>query len=72
VQEAVVAQFGSGVRVYRSFSRLRRGRNRFEYPADVASEATVEDVTDALAVAGQAVESAETILSREVLTPWVE
>jgi hypothetical protein len=32
VQDAVIAQFGSGIRALRSFSRLRRARNSFEYP----------------------------------------
>src|SRR5580704_16616770 len=33
IQEAVLAQFGSTVRVFRSFSRIRRARNGFEYPS---------------------------------------
>jgi hypothetical protein len=33
VQEAVIAQFGSTVRVFRAFGRIRRARNSFECPA---------------------------------------
>ena len=33
VQDAVIAQFGSTIRALRSFSRLRRARNTFEYPS---------------------------------------
>lgn len=33
VQEAVNAQFGTTVRVLRSFGRIRRARNSFEYPS---------------------------------------
>jgi hypothetical protein len=33
VQDAVIAQFGTSIRALRSFSRLRRARNSFEYPS---------------------------------------
>jgi hypothetical protein len=33
VQEAISAQFGSVVRETRSFGRIRRARNSFEYPS---------------------------------------
>jgi len=70
VQDAMVAQFGEGVRAFRAFGRLRRNRNRFEYPGDGASEPTADDLDDALQVAEEAVEKARTILEREVLGPW--
>jgi len=70
VQEAVIAQFGDGARVFRAFGRLRRNRNRFEYPGDAASEPTAEDVDDALQVASEAADKSTTILDRGVLGPW--
>jgi hypothetical protein len=33
VQEVVIAQFGTTVRIFRSFGRVRRARNSFEYRA---------------------------------------
>lgn len=70
VQDAVIAQFGDEARVFRAFGRLRRSRNRFEYPGDTASEPTVEDVNDALQVSAEAAEKSTTILDRGVLSPW--
>ena len=70
VQDAVIAQFGDGARVFRAFGRLRRSRNRFEYPGDTASEPTVDDVNDALQVSAEAAEKSTTILDRGVLIPW--
>lgn len=70
VQDAVIAQFGNGINEFRSFSRIRRNRNRFEYPGDNASEATEDDVNDALQVASEAVVKVATTFEREVLSPW--
>lgn len=70
VQDAVVAQFGGGISEFRSFSRVRRNRNRFEYPGDSASEPTEDDLNDALHVAGEAAQKTATILKRGVLGPW--
>ncbi len=70
VQDAVIAQFGDGARVFRSFSRLRRNRNRFEYPGDAASEPTADDVDDSLKVAVEAAEKATAILDRGILSAW--
>ena len=70
VQDTVIAQFGDTVRCFRAFSRLRRNRNRFEYPGDAASEPTADDVEDALKVAREAVDRAGTIMREGVLSPW--
>lgn len=70
VQDAVVAQFGNGVREFGSFSRIRRNRNRFEYPGDSASEPTEDDLDDALRVTSEAADKTATILERGVLGPW--
>ncbi len=70
VQDAVVAQFGSGISELRAFSRIRRSRNRFEYPGDAASEATEDDVADALQIAEGALDKTITIFDRGLLGPW--
>ncbi|MGQ0825474.1 MAG: HEPN domain-containing protein [Actinomycetota bacterium] len=70
VQDTVIAQFGDTVRCFRAFSRLRRNRNRFEYPGDSASEAAEDDVEDALKVAREAVDRVSMILTESVLSPW--
>lgn len=70
IQEAVLAQFGSTVPVFRSFSRIRRARNSFEYPSTVAPGPSTEDVTDAITAATQARDAAVTILQQDVLTDW--
>jgi len=70
IQDAVVAQFGASVRVFRSFSRVRRARNSFEYPDTETGGPTTDDVDDVLSVATQAHRAALTILDRNLLTPW--
>jgi hypothetical protein len=37
IQEAARAQFGSTVKAFRSFSRILRARNNFEYPSTITS-----------------------------------
>ncbi|HTX86146.1 MAG TPA: HEPN domain-containing protein [Streptosporangiaceae bacterium] len=70
IQEAVVAQFGSTVRVFRSFSRIRRARNGFEYPSTATPGPSADDVTDAISIATQTREAAVTILEQDLLTKW--
>lgn len=70
VQEAVLAQFGSTVRAFGSFGRIRRARNRFEYPSTVAPGPSADDVADAIAAAAQAHQAATTILEKGLLTAW--
>jgi hypothetical protein len=70
VQEAVAAQFGTTVRAFKSFSRIRRARNSFEYPSTIAPGPTAEDLTDAIATATQAHIAATTILEQNLLTSW--
>ena len=48
VQDAVIAQFGASVRVFRSFSRIRRARNTFEYPGSGTPGPGIDDVADAI------------------------
>jgi hypothetical protein len=70
VQEAVTAQFGTAVRAFRSFGRIRRARNSFEYPTSTTPGPVSEDVDDAVAVATEVHKAAATILSQDVLTRW--
>jgi hypothetical protein len=70
VQDVVTAQFGTTVRVFRSFSRIRRARNNFEYPSRDTPGPTSEDVADAVAVASEVRKSAALILDQGMLTPW--
>jgi hypothetical protein len=70
IEEAMLSQFGSTVRAFRSFGRIRRARNRFEYPSALAPGPSAEDVRDAIAVATEARDAASTILDQGVLSPW--
>jgi HEPN domain len=70
IQEAVIAQFGSTVRAFRAYGRIRRARNTFEYPSTATPGPAPEDVTDAITVASQARNASATILDQRVLTPW--
>ena len=71
VQEASQAQFGSTVRAFRSFGRIRRARNSFEYPSTDEPGPSPDDVRDAITTATQAREAAATILEQDLLTQWV-
>jgi uncharacterized protein (UPF0332 family) len=70
VQRAVNAQFGSTVGAFRSFTRIRRARNTFEYPDADTPDATRDDVADAITTATKALAAATTILNQNLLTPW--
>jgi hypothetical protein len=70
VQDAVIAQFGSSIRALRSFSRLRRARNGFEYPSTHTPGPSNDDVQDAIRVAREVNDAAGKILESGVLTPW--
>ena len=70
VQEAVTAQFGAAVSVFRSFGRIRRARNAFEYPSSSAPGPAAEDIDDAVRVATQAHSAAGIVLDQQLLTPW--
>jgi hypothetical protein len=70
IQEAARAQFGSTVKAFRSFSRIRRARNNFEYPSTITPGPSPDDVRDAITTATQARDAAITILEQNLLTPW--
>jgi HEPN domain len=70
LQEAARAQFGSTVKAFRSFGRIRRARNTFEYPSTITPGPSPDDVRDAITTATQARDAAMTILEQDLLTPW--
>lgn len=71
IQEAITAQFGPSVRIFRSFGRIRRARNSFEYPDADTGGPTVDDLDDAIDAAAQAQKAVSTILERDLLKPWL-
>lgn len=70
VQDAVTAQFGSTVRALRSFSRIRRARNSFEYPSTETPGPSGDDVKDAIRVAREVNDAAAKVLESGLLSPW--
>lgn len=70
VQDTAIEQFGQTVGAFKAFGRLRRNRNRFEYPGDSASEPTNDDVDDAISVAAEAANRARVIIEQNVLDAW--
>ncbi len=70
IQEAARAQFGSTLKAFRSFGRIRRARNNFEYPSTITPGPSPDDVRDAITTATQARDAAITILEQNLLTPW--
>ncbi len=70
IQDAIAAQFGNTVRVFRAFSRIRRARNSFEYPDSDTAGPSPDDVQDALVTAIATRDAATTILAQKVLDPW--
>src|SRR5579862_3145441 len=70
VQDAATAQFGSTIRALRSFSRVRRARNSFEYPSTETPAPSGDDVKDAIRVAREVNDAAGKILESGILSPW--
>jgi HEPN domain-containing protein len=70
VQDAVIAQFGTSIRALRSFSRLRRARNSFEYPSAESPGPSEDDVKDAIRVAREVNDAASKVLESGALSPW--
>jgi HEPN domain-containing protein len=70
VQDAVIAQFGSSIRALRSFSRLRRARNSFEYPSAETPGPSEDDVKDAIRVAAEVNDAIGKVLGSGILSPW--
>jgi hypothetical protein len=70
VQDAVLAQFGASVPAFRSFARIRRARNTFEYPSATSPGPSVDDVNDAVGSATTVYQAVQTILDQNLLTQW--
>ena len=70
IQEVAQAQFGSTVKAFKSFGRIRRARNNFEYPSTITPGPSPDDVRDAITTATRARDAAMTILEQNLLTPW--
>jgi uncharacterized protein (UPF0332 family) len=70
IQDAIGAQFGASVRAFKSFGRIRRARNDFEYPDSDTQGPTMDDAEDAINAGTQGRDAAVTILDQKLLTPW--
>ena len=70
VQDAAIAQFGSSIRALRSFSRIRRARNSFEYPSAETPGPSEDDLKDAIRVAREVNNAASKVLESGILSPW--
>lgn len=70
IQDSVAAQFGASVQAFKSYGRIRRARNDFEYPDSDTHGPTVDDVRDAISVASQARDAAAAVLAESLLGPW--
>ncbi len=70
IQDTVRAQFGGPGSPFRSFGRIRRNRNSFEYPDSDRAGPDRADVDDAIAVARQALAAARALGESGELGPW--
>src|SRR6201996_2787761 len=70
IQDAVMREFGSSIRALRSFSRLRRARNSFEYPSTETPGPSEDDVKDAIRVAAEVNDAVGKVLESGILSPW--
>ncbi len=70
IQDAVRAQFGGAGSPFRSFGRIRRNRNAYEYPDSDQGGPDDGDVDDALAVSQDALAAARALIGSGQLGPW--
>jgi HEPN domain-containing protein len=70
VQEAMTALYSDAVPALRSFNRLRRARNSFEYPGPDTVGPDAAEVEDALAVAAAVEAAARQMVDEGVPVPW--
>ena len=70
IQDAIGAQFGASVQAFKSFGRIRRARNDFEYPDSDTRGPTIDDTEDAIGTATRARDAAVTVLDQHLLSPW--
>ncbi len=70
IQEAVNVQFGTVIKPFKSFSRIRRARNSFEYPTASTTGPDLPELVEALEKAKAVHDAAEKLLEIGVLEPW--
>jgi hypothetical protein len=70
MRDAIGAQFGASVPAFKSFGRIRRARNDFEYSDSDTRGPTIDDTKDAINTATRARDAAVTVLDQNLLTPW--
>ena len=70
IQDAVRAQFGGPGSPFRSFGRIRRNRNSYEYPDSDEAGPDEGDIDDALAVSQDAVSAALALIESGQLGSW--
>ena len=70
IQDAVQAQFGGPGSPFRSFGRIRRNRNAYEYPDSDEAGPDAGDLEDALRVAEAALTAAHALLGSGQLGVW--
>jgi len=70
IQDTVQSQFAGTGTPFRSFGRIRRNGNSYEYPDSDEAGPDGADVDDAVAVALSAVTAAEALLDSGRLGPW--
>lgn len=70
VQEAMKALYGDSIPALRSFNRLRRARNSFEYPGPDTVGPDAAEVRDALGVAAAVEAAARTMIDEGTAVAW--
>jgi hypothetical protein len=70
VQEAVLAQFGD-IKALKAFNRMRRARNRLEYPDATTIAPSLDELDDAIASAGAVHAAALSLISSGRVSAWV-
>ncbi len=70
IQDAIRAQFGGPGSPFRSYGRIRRNRNSYEYPDSDEAGPDAADVEDAVVVAQEAVSAARALVESGQLGGW--
>ncbi|MFA5774039.1 MAG: HEPN domain-containing protein [Ilumatobacteraceae bacterium] len=70
VDHAIRAQFPTREQ-FRAFGRLRRARNKYEYPGSESGGPSSDEVEDAIKEGEKAVDASRKILDSEVLSRWL-
>lgn len=70
IQDAAQAQFGGPGSPFRSFNRIRRSRNSFEYPDSDSAGPDAADVNDAVHVSRAALTAALALIDTGQVDAW--